>query len=111
MITAAGRAFHHFHGTYSASIVLTFHSPELAATALRLHFSTDWRQSDRLPACLVLDSCSEPALADVVAFLVEHEAEEDKILSLKYSIDSGEPFTACFNLVEPDPAVQLELGL
>lgn len=90
-MTGRGQLQHHFWGTYSASIVLQFATPEDARIAEQEAFHM-FHQHPTEPRALVFYG-AETALKAAESALRSHGADMSKVQSLARSIDYGEPFT------------------
>lgn len=101
---AKGRLRHRFWGDYSAVIALTFNSASDAERALKI--LTDFKVHPEYPDSLVWTGNSEQ-LEQIKTVLGEHGADVQKIDSLKYSIDYGEPFE--IDVLPPADYTNLEL--
>jgi hypothetical protein len=91
-LPARGILFHHWYGDYSASIGLMFVDEGAAKAALLLLGDDAWKVSQKNPAML-RGSFDNVAVDAVTEKLVSFGAERDKIQSIRFSIDQGEPFT------------------
>ena len=99
--TATGIAYHHFWGTYSADVYLTFNTKWQATEARKaLPFADKWKQQNKCIGIHITDEDGE--LDKVVEHLVTLGAEREKILSVAKSVDSGEKFTITMELEHPD---------
>lgn len=111
---AEGQAHHRFWGEYSAVIGLTFKDDKQAQAAL--YSLPGWRVAKSVPngvVCVVADKPYEGVLNlnEEIDRLVSFGAKREKILSFKYSVDYGEPFTV--DIPHPDElkTEQLEIDL
>lgn len=107
-IHAHGILKHHFWGTYSATIGLSFSDKASAADALRTFGGREkgWIVSTVNPSMLVWDGVDDGALDAVCDVLESYGAEREKIASIARSIDHGEPFEVDVPIV---PAEQMSL--
>lgn len=96
---ARGQLFHHFHGTYRASIGLVFDSPEHAAAALRA-LGEPWKQGAKNPAVLCC-SVDSDGVAAQKRLLGMYGADMRAIDSLRRSVDAGEPFSVDVPILPP----------
>jgi hypothetical protein len=103
-VHADGILHHHFWGEYCASIGLEFESPEAAADALTV-LGEPWKVGEKYPNVLVCHPDSKGVSA-IKKQLAQYGADPDKIDSLKYSVDRGEPFEITIHIV---PKEQLPL--
>jgi hypothetical protein len=99
---ADGRLRHHFHGTYSATIILQFPSGPAAALALP-KLGAGWETARNHPEALVW-SGESAALESVKAILGSFGADTRKIDSCAKSLDYGEPFTCTFSDIASVPS-------
>jgi hypothetical protein len=111
-IQATGRCYHHYWLDYVATIGLTFPTMEDAAAALpllaienpgpyrdacgNLRQCSGWITAKDRPALAI--RCAGETLEKVIDRLVELGADRKKITSCAHSIDSGEAFTATFQV-------------
>lgn len=107
IITAMGRARMHFWGDFHATIGLQFHNADLAAKAKDAALP-EFKIGDKHANVLVWHG-KDPELENVLTKLASLGADRDKILSCKYSIDLGEPFTINVDLTPATTEVQTEL--
>ena len=97
ILKAQGQARHHFWGEYAQSIALRFASPEVASKARERLNSTlpetkaKWNIPDKVPFCLSVFA-SGADLDAITASLASFGADLDKVQSLRFSVDCGEPF-------------------
>ena len=91
-VKAQGQLWHHFWGTYHATIGLVFDSPAHAADAKKV-LGRRWKTSEKNKAVLGWFGKGD-TLRDVIKpQLARYGADPDEIDSVATSIDSGEPFT------------------
>jgi hypothetical protein len=93
-------------GEYSATILLGFHTPELAAQAAPQfpHFAIHPQDGRALHF-----HGGGAELEHAIGTLTAHGADRKKIESLRYSVDFGEPFEVAVDLTPESTAVQLTL--
>lgn len=103
-IIAKGQLQHHFWGDYKATIVLLFHSRELAEQALAKLPGFALHHVDK--RALVFFGGGDKLKA-VEQLLKEYHADLKKVTSLAKSIDYGEPFTVEIDLT-PEPTEKQE---
>lgn len=96
-IKARGQLRHHFHGKYSATIILMWDTVRDAKDSVKMmgtgRTSTrfGWEIYERSPGATIWTGNSDD-LAVVTEQLVSFGAERDKIASVAKSIDFGEKF-------------------
>jgi hypothetical protein len=120
-VAGEGILHHHFHGEYSATVILTLPDELSAIAAMRAlwaHPSMHWvrdknRIGVRVHALPTLRAIA-PGDTDTCELLIEKlvalGADKGKITSLKKSADVGEPFTFSLEYEAPAGDQQLELG-
>jgi len=109
-VKATGKLWHHFHGTYWATIVLVTTSPkhatDLRRVLERVHGKKVWVRG-KTPRSLQAD-IKRPKLDDVLAFLEAHRIDRggEAIDGVERSIDHGPVFEI---EVETQPKEQLSM--
>ena len=125
-IHADGKTMHHFWGEYCATYMLKFADEELCKLAIEqlnrldmqedkhfkdacgfIRISGGWMQSDKL-LNYALIMCSGEHQKSTEETLIKLGADKDKIGSLKYSIDWGEPFEVNIEIENPKQLQLLE---
>jgi len=101
-VKGKGRLNHHFWGTYYAGMVLVFDTSEAAVDALSV-LGGLWKIHDKEPRALSWWGESD-ALKIAKEQLVLFGADGDKIDSIKYSIDYGEPFDVVISVCPQEQA-------
>lgn len=92
MLTASGQARHHWDGTGATTIIVSAENNLTALTEIQRLALPMFELVTAGERCALRFYGHGRRLQHAMAALVAHGADRKKVLSLRYSIDYGEPF-------------------